>query len=271
MSEKTYNPKYYSDSELKGKSGVYQIRNIVNGKLYVGSSKNLLKRKNEGHFKRLEKNMHYNEHLQSAYNIYGRENFIFEIIEFCDLEQLLDNEQYWIDRLNVLNRNYGYNIKPYTTSGKLTKESRRKISLKAKGRVVSEETRKKLSLLLKGNTYNRGRHFSETAKLNMSIAQKNRFKTPQDNPMYGRHHTESTKEKMRQARKKYVKENHPGRKEVIDLDTQNIYKTLIQCSEDVGISEMTIIKHCKNRVKSIPQRFMYYKDYLSNNTILHCD
>lgn len=45
MSEKTYNPKYYSDSELKGKSGVYQIRNTVNGKLYVGSSKNLLKRK----------------------------------------------------------------------------------------------------------------------------------------------------------------------------------------------------------------------------------
>lgn len=209
--------------------------------------------------------------MQSAYNIYGRENFIFEIIEFCVLEQLLDNEQYWIDRLNVLNRNYGYNIKPYTTSGELTEESRHKISLKAKGRVVSEETRKKLSSLLKGNTYSRGRHLSNETKNKLSIAQKNRFKTPQDNPMYGRHHTESAKEKMRQARKKYVKENHPGRKEVIDLGTQNIYKTLIQCSEDVGISEATIIKHCKNRVKSIPQRFMYYKNYLSSKVILHCD
>lgn len=37
MSEKTYNPKHYSDGELKGKAGVYQIRNIINNKLYIGS------------------------------------------------------------------------------------------------------------------------------------------------------------------------------------------------------------------------------------------
>lgn len=271
MSEKVYNPKYYPDSELRGKPGVYQIRNTVNNKLYIGSSKDLFNRKYNGHFKRLKKHTHPNEHLQKAYILYGEENFVFEIIEFCSLEQLLDKEQYWIDELNVLNRDYGYNIKPYTTSGKLTEESRHKISLKAKGRVVSEETKRKIGFLKRGNKNNLGKHLSSETKNKLSIAQKNRFKTPQDNPMFGRHHTESAKEKMRQARKKYVKENHPRRKEVIDLDTQNIYKTLTQCSEDVGISEITIIKHCKNRVKSIPQRFMYYKDYLPNGTIPYCD
>lgn len=195
MSKKTYDPKCYFDNELKGKSGVYQIRNIINDKLYIGSSKNLLKRKNEGHFKRLEKNTHRNEHLQSAYNTYGKENFVFEVIEFCSLEQLLNSEQYWIDKLNVLNRNHGYNIKPYTTSGKLTEESRRKISLKAKGRIVSETTRRKIGLLKICNKNNLGKHLSKETRNKMSIAQKNRFKTPQDNPMYGRHHTESAKDR----------------------------------------------------------------------------
>lgn len=49
MEEKIYNPKIYDDEDLRRKCGVYQIRNLVSGKLYVGSSNNLLFRKRYGH------------------------------------------------------------------------------------------------------------------------------------------------------------------------------------------------------------------------------
>ena len=52
------------------KSGIYQIRNLVNGKIYVGSSVNLETRKTP-HYWELENNRHNNQHLQRAYNKYG--------------------------------------------------------------------------------------------------------------------------------------------------------------------------------------------------------
>ena len=56
--------------ELYGKSGIYQIKNLVNEKIYVGSAINLYQRKCE-HFSDLRKNIHDNPHLQSSYNKYG--------------------------------------------------------------------------------------------------------------------------------------------------------------------------------------------------------
>lgn len=44
-----YQPQEYTDSELRGRGGIYQIRNVVNGKVYVGSSVNLINRRNN-HF-----------------------------------------------------------------------------------------------------------------------------------------------------------------------------------------------------------------------------
>lgn len=70
------------------KSGIYQIRNINNNKLYIGSAVNLIKRKN-GHFSALFKNKHENNKLQNAYNKYGKETFIFEILEYCEVIDLI--------------------------------------------------------------------------------------------------------------------------------------------------------------------------------------
>ena len=43
---KKYQPKIYDDDKLKNKCGIYQIRNLKNNKIYVGSSNNLFQRKN---------------------------------------------------------------------------------------------------------------------------------------------------------------------------------------------------------------------------------
>ena len=66
--------------DLKNKSGIYMILNVYNNKCYVGSTKNLYKRKNE-HFRYLKNNKHHSDHLQRAYNKYGSDKFIFAIFK----------------------------------------------------------------------------------------------------------------------------------------------------------------------------------------------
>jgi group I intron endonuclease len=63
--------------------GVYVIRCEPTGSRYVGASANIVKRIRE-HFYRLEKGVHRNRRLRSAYNEYGKESFSSEVILYCD-------------------------------------------------------------------------------------------------------------------------------------------------------------------------------------------
>lgn len=104
-----YDPKFYLFTELKDKCGIYQIRNLVNNKLYIGSSFRLYERMLQ-HFADLRRNDHENIHLQNAFNKYGEQNFIFEVIEFCDKELQYDIEQYWINNFKNTNNIYNINL-----------------------------------------------------------------------------------------------------------------------------------------------------------------
>jgi group I intron endonuclease len=76
---------------------IYQIKNLVNNKIYIGSTKNFLIRKQE-HWHRLKSKKHENFYLQNAWNKYGEHNFVFEILEKIeDEEKLLVKEQEYID------------------------------------------------------------------------------------------------------------------------------------------------------------------------------
>ena len=122
MVERKYEPKFYPDEELKNKSGIYQIRNLVDNKLYIGSANNLYRRKNNQHLYELRKNIHCNNKLQNAFNDFGEQNFIFEIIEFVeDEDKLLKIEQYWMDRFNVVKN--GYNKTPIAGKGPVYKKA----------------------------------------------------------------------------------------------------------------------------------------------------
>ena len=61
-------------------SGIYLIKNMINGKGYVGSTVNLTNRKYQ-HFSQLKNNKHHSPHLQSSANKYGLKNFTYNIIE----------------------------------------------------------------------------------------------------------------------------------------------------------------------------------------------
>lgn len=87
-------------------SGVYFIRNTVNGKIYVGSTVNLDDRKSY-HWTRLARGIHDNSRLQSEWS---RDIFEFIVQEFCKPDIRKECEQYWMDHFWSWDEGYGYNI-----------------------------------------------------------------------------------------------------------------------------------------------------------------
>ncbi len=78
-------------------SGVYQIRCLITGQIYIGSAVYMLARWAE-HRRRLRRGVHVNQHLQQAWNKYGEENFEFTVVEYVKRAFLLRIEQEWIDK-----------------------------------------------------------------------------------------------------------------------------------------------------------------------------
>lgn len=96
--------------------GVYKITNILNKKVYIGSSNNIDYRWYQ-HKNLLKNNKHHSIKLQNSYNLHGEECFKYEIVEICDKDILLEREQYWIDYYKSYDSEYGYNILNYSTGG----------------------------------------------------------------------------------------------------------------------------------------------------------
>ena len=94
---------------LSKKSGIYMIQNLINGKMYIGSSYNIFKRVSR-HRTELKHNKHCNEYLQRSYNKYGLNNFIFLELEFCEKSELLTREQVYLDKYMSYEKENGYNI-----------------------------------------------------------------------------------------------------------------------------------------------------------------
>lgn len=85
--------------------GVYRFLNKKNGKVYIGSSKNIAKRI-RAHLSKLKNNSHINKHFQAAYNKYGVESFDITVLEECDEYAQLKTEQKYLD---LLDKNKCYN------------------------------------------------------------------------------------------------------------------------------------------------------------------
>lgn len=105
--------------------GIYCIENLINGKRYIGQSKDIHRRWG-GHISKLRNNRHKNEKLQNAWNKYGESNFHFNIIEIVDAEKLDEAEVHYIELYNSFKN--GYN-KDTGGSGQktMTEETKRKI------------------------------------------------------------------------------------------------------------------------------------------------
>jgi hypothetical protein len=88
-------------------TGIYRIYNKVTNKSYIGQTINLKKRLID-HRYLLKSNKHINTYLQNSFNKYGLKNFEFNILEYCNKEDLDEKEIYYIDKFNSLED--GYNL-----------------------------------------------------------------------------------------------------------------------------------------------------------------
>jgi len=102
--------------ERKKPSGIFQVKNTVNGKVLLGSSLNLGGLLNSQKFK-LSAGLHRNRELQKEWNMCGPDKFVFEILEFVQDnnnpnfnldDELKLLEQIWIEKLQPFGSG-GYN------------------------------------------------------------------------------------------------------------------------------------------------------------------
>ncbi len=172
-------------------TGVYAIRNKVNGKVYVGSAagKEGIRGRWRLHRHQLIKGKHHNRYLQRAWDKYGCDAFEFLVVLICHPDRCLANEQVYIDQYSAYEREKGYNIEPVATSSKgveRTDEYRRKQSAAQTGKIASTETREKLSRARKGvkksvehrarmSVAQEGRVFSDAHREKLSIAARSRW------------------------------------------------------------------------------------------------
>ena len=133
--------------------GVYQITNVVSGKVYIGSAINVTSRWSD-HLKNLRGGRHHSPKLQHAWNKYGEGNFILEVLEkVTDENMLIAREQYWLDTKQSYDDLYGYNI-CRTAGNRLgmshTEETKALISKKKKGVKVDPVEAERLTTLRTG-------------------------------------------------------------------------------------------------------------------------
>lgn len=232
----TTNINVLKDSEhLKGITkenfcGIYKIINKVNGKYYVGSSKNIIGYRGRWfwhkHFLRINK--HSNKHLQHAWNKYGPNVWEWIIIETVEYTNLLITEQKYLNICKLFpdtNYNICYDANRPMLGVKHTFEVKQKIRDRMMGCknpmynvIPSLDVRLKISTKNKGKNkgvkhYNFGKSLTDEHKQKISlggIGQTRTIETKQNisNALKNRIFTDEHKRKLSDSNKKYCGINH---------------------------------------------------------------
>lgn len=181
---------------------IYCYLNPINDKRYIGQTINEQSRRSDFRTRELYCTKFGNggklSKFDAARKKYGIDTFVYSVlckIQEDDLEILhnrLDElEQYYIKKYDTFHS--GYNSTEGGNSGRLSDETKQKISESLKGRPMSELTYQKLCLV--------GRPHTEESKKKLSEKAKQRYANPQNHPMFGRKHSEESKRKNSESRK----------------------------------------------------------------------
>jgi group I intron endonuclease len=212
-------------------SCVYKITNLINNKIYIGSTYSFKKRKNS-HINLLNLDKHGNRHLQNAWNKYGEESFKFEILEKCEVCSLIEREQYYINNLKP-----DYNIL--------------KIANSLKGYTHSEKTKKVISEKMKQ------RIFTEKHKEN--IRKSYLGKKGKDHPAFGKKRNQEQISKMKKVLYKKVHQYD------LNLNFIQTFSSVLEASDFTKISASSIASVARRKSKN-PKKYIwrYEKIMLTN-------
>lgn len=243
---KKYNPTLYPIIELKGKSGIYQIRNLVNNKVYIGSALDLYQRRCQ-HYSLLKHGKH-NHKLQNSYNKYNKENFVFEVIEFIeDTHKLLECEQYWIDRFDVTKN--GYNVQPIV--GRVTITEEIKILMSKNHADVSGDKNPSARAVVRLEDSKIYTTMKEACKdnnikyiSNMCIAcSSSTHKTGKYHWLYEKDFLEKSKEEIL----KIINKPNNNCKKVLCVETGIIYQSIKEAHKETGVGVNIIAQYLVNK------------------------
>lgn len=230
--------------------GVYKITN-ESGAIYIGSSKNILRRFKQYRYLR------ENEQCKIRNSIikYGYDNHAFEILEECDLDVLLIRERFFCLKYDVLNRcNLNLKIPKVEDKQKCySQETLDKMSKVHRGKKLSEEHRIKLTNSLKGKK--------------QSIDHINKRKMfGNKNPAFGKalfggkNHTQETKNKLSEMRKGTgLLGDNSNSKKVVDNNTNIIYDSAKEVSILFNINYSTLKSYLNKSKLKNKTSFEYYK------------
>lgn len=120
---------------------IYEIKNTINGKRYIGQSQPTNNIRLNNHRYALRCGTHSNSHLQSAWNKYGEKVFVWNKVVVVDTIEELDRiETALIEKYKTLNRKYGYNARPGGSQYKYhTDATKRKIGQANKGNTHTDK------------------------------------------------------------------------------------------------------------------------------------
>lgn len=225
---------------------IYRITNMANNKFYVGSADSFARREWQ-HKYHLRRNEHKNPHLQAAWNKYGEEMFVFEVLETIPEGE---NQLVWEDKWlrECVGKDDCYNVNTLASAPRL-------------GIVLSEVAKQNISEGRKGkhggaNHYRYGQTISEDVRKKIGDAQRGKPKKPGRKISYagmekiraaaeaghyshweGRNHTEESKDKMRRplvgVDPSGVRHDYPGTK--LAGDALGIaYTMLVRVIKDGG-------------------------------------
>jgi group I intron endonuclease len=133
--------------------GIYCIENIKNKKKYIGRSI-IIKKRFITHHSELRGGYSKIKYLQEDWNKYGENNFIFYVVKECNIDELYELEDYYIEFFQTRNKHFGYN--------------KAKGGLGTRGVPMSNLARKNMKKVAIGNNWHAGFIHSENTKNIMS-------------------------------------------------------------------------------------------------------
>ena len=239
--------------------GIYRIKNLVNNKCYYGSSKNIKKRWSR-HKNQLNKKTHINCVLQRAWDKYGEDNFLFEVVEECDSRLLLELEQ------KYLNTNPDYNIGIKSSGGDNISRNPKKDEIikkmtdsvkKRYNSMTEDEKKQKHSKPMELNPNWKGGssfNYCECGKqigYKYTHCNKCRPRSESNNPFFGKQHSDETKNKLSEIRKG----TYSGEQNIPIIIDDVEYRSAGDASKKLGIPMVTI----RWRVRSKNKKFDNYR------------